>query len=490
MKKAIFGIAALVVLLAVVAIVSCNMGELPQSQQNEEPGISLNISGGSGARALTGITGENATTYYEASFKNIPASGPNTYVRTFWNWNTVGKIQLLPGNYEMILFAGRGSDKTLLGVGRVIEISDTVNGVTTTEYPNASTGIFAIKPSTTGLVIEVKPLVTDVGGSYTPANSTFKITANSADSGNDPAVYILYNEVYQGGDSVPVFHLAKGQTATAKWRFGIGPVDVDGAGEPDDTNGNYLADYSDDIFVVYGKAVVTNAGFMTAESLDNPMRLISSKYVGPVPVTPGDDVGIGTTGFTVDLEVPNKDGLSQISIEVPVVAYNSTIANPQTWWIRGGLNSVLLDVGAAPTSGIDSVSIMGGAIVVGYGVLKNIPDIIITLPGGGSPITPGTITITGLTAGAADVTALAISTSGSDYTISASAWAHVSGASSGAFPALITGNTYSLTLTIDPDTGFDFSGITASSFTFSPAADGGSVTFTASTGELYVEFTL
>ncbi|MCL1921505.1 MAG: hypothetical protein FWG50_10615 [Kiritimatiellaeota bacterium] len=374
MKKAVFGIAALIVMLAAIAIVSCNMGV--DTEPDEEPGITLNISGrGDLGRALTGPTAEAGTTFYEASFKNL--AGP-TYIRTFWNWNTVGRIQLLPGTYEMILFAGRGSDRTLLGVGRVTAITNS-DSTTTSVTPGDP---FGITPATRGLTLTLQPLVTDVGGSYIPGDSSFIVTENSVDEPtNDPIAYTLYDQVYQLGDEVPLFHLKKNSTAEVQWHFAVGSFSF-----------NDLADYANDIIVTDG-AVIHNAGFMMQDSVEQPIKLgAATKYISPDAGDPIDP----STGFVFELGVPNNDGLAQIAIEVPVVAYNNTNSNPQTWWIRGGLNNGLLDVGADPTTGTSSSSIIGGAIVVGFGELSNIPTITITpdtgwgLGTGGRTLVPAT----------------------------------------------------------------------------------------------------
>ena len=473
MKKfTFFGIAALIVLLAAVAIISCNM-DTPK--EDEEPGIVLNVGKG-GGRALTGPTAEAGTTFYEASFKNVTVPLSPTYIRTFWNWNTTGRIQLLPGTYEMILFAGRGSDRTLLGVGRVTAITNSDSSAGTIN----GDGSFVITPATRGLTLTLEPLVTDVGGSYTPEDSTFIVIANSADPGNDPVEYTKYDKVNQLGDFVPLFHLKKNDVAEVQWHFGVG--DVDG---PD----NHIADYADDIIVTAG-AVIHNAGFMVQDSVEQPIKLTAAttKYIAPASGSPIDPA----TGFELELGVPDNDGMAQVAIEVPVVAYNSTTANPQIWWIRGGLNNGLLDVGATPTNGVTSPSMIGGAIVVGFGELSNMPIITITpgtgwgLGGGTPPPTPTPIAPFALdsyviapVAGAVpDTTGF----SGTGYTATI-VWS--------TSPANFQPTTvYTATVTLTAAPLYNFSGVGVDSFTYTNSDfTVGTATNAANSGVITITFT-
>jgi len=87
-----------------------------------------------------------------------------------------------------------------------------------------------------------------------------------------------------------------------------------------------------------------------------------------VPASGIFDITINTTGIT--------DGLSQISIEVPVCAIDIANDYPGTWYIRGGLNQHELDEGIE----VNTIGSLGGAVLLGVGAIVETGFKIITTP--------------------------------------------------------------------------------------------------------------
>ncbi|MDR0457254.1 MAG: hypothetical protein LBH20_11300 [Treponema sp.] len=297
-------------------------------------------------RALTGPMDMAGTTYCEASFQN---TSTNAIVRTKWSWAGTGKITIYPGTYNVILFAGRGSDKTLLGVGRVTNVTGGVGAGAVT--PPAAVTIDA---STTALAFTVEPLLTDV---KIGTGSTFV-----TDSG-----ILTLPGTDQFGNTVPVFPIDKNTgtytPAIATWSFAVGSL----------TTSTLVGTYDTDMIIGTGGAKVKSTGFSSEESLDVP-QTVTLVYGGPA-------AGTAVTGsFTFSITPPvNKDGAVLIAIEAPVCAIDNTSATgPITWYIRGGLNNSLVDAGEAPSA--QQQGALGGAVIVAFGEVDAIPTIILETP--------------------------------------------------------------------------------------------------------------
>jgi hypothetical protein len=357
-KKVTLGI------IAVLAIVGFSMimlacGGSMSLETPETAGITLNISGEGAARALTGTSAQAATTFYEATFLfdvdsndswNPTDDTDTTIIRTVWNWNSTGKITLPAGNYKMLLMVGRDADRTLLGVGRVTTVTEADGS---TPAVNAGTGVFPITADTTALTITIAPLVTNIGGvgtwtdatTWANGTSSFKITSSAGADLEE----VYFNKLSQDGAFVPLFHLVPG-VVTATWALNLGTPGV-----------ALSADYGADIVTV-GGGEISESGIAS-----NPRRVTVGFITDPVA-----DAAIDVAGFGLNITVPavvaGAYGMSQIGITVPVAAYTSTDGNPQTWYIRGGLNSHLLDGGAGAASSGE----LGGAVAISFGDVSQI----------------------------------------------------------------------------------------------------------------------
>jgi len=78
------------------------------------------------------------------------------------------------------------------------------------------------------------------------------------------------------------------------------------------------------------------------------------------------------TRLMMDIETGGSSGLGRLSVNVPVVMYTEAVSNnrtapdnkPELWYLRGGLNNAIVDMG--PTFNQNRGS-MGGAILIGVG---------------------------------------------------------------------------------------------------------------------------
>ena len=346
---------AIAALLA-LAIVSCDNFTAPKTSKVAGDGlVSLSLGTGGTSRALNAALGKAGTTYYEASFKQVV--GADTFiVRTSWNWATVGRITLAPGTYEVILLAGRGSDKTLLGVGRVTGVDGA--GVIATPADNVT-----IAADSTELTFTVGALANLIAINATnpivlPAGMTF----TTSSIGTTASVVRMWDEY---GNAVPVFsHIKNDAGVTGTWTFSIGGV----AG-----NLGTLPGVSPDLLIAPAGGNVLSTGHSSRDSNNVPYDLPVT-WAGPAAGDP-----IGTTGFTFTFTTPGEDGAAYIAVEVPVNAFapasSPNAADPIIWYIRGGLNNGMIDAGAIPSNPTQKQGQLGGAIVIGFGNLDSLPEL-------------------------------------------------------------------------------------------------------------------
>jgi hypothetical protein len=332
MKKILFpGLAALLML----AFFSCEV------EEQSGGGVTLNVTESSGARALDGPIAEVLTSFYEAAFEKVPGG---RIIRATWNYAQKGKIQIDPGDYKVILLAGRNADKTLtlLGVGQATGIGGGGLISTYDENPLQVT----ITAATTDLYFHAYPLMNDIND--TP-NSTFKTTSTlPLDTATDTF-----------GNVIPVFMINQGVATTATWKFGMGdlpgvaffPSDpFTGVGKHGDPGYGDQIDVFGPNIRVAGAAVVSQTGFSYPTT-----PLADPKITG---LTAGVSTITGT--FNMSFTAPNAAGKVQIALNVPVVAFANS-DNPVIWNIRGGLDNGLIDAGKGPSAGA-----IGGAIVLGF----------------------------------------------------------------------------------------------------------------------------
>jgi hypothetical protein len=324
--------------LLMLAVLSCEV-------DGQNGGITLNGPEASGGRALAGPIAEATTNFYEATFKR---AGDNKIIRTTWNYAQKGRIQIEPGDYTVILLAGRsaGVDKTLLGVGQATGIGGGGSGSISTVTPLQVT----IAASTTDLYFHAYPLMNNING---VADSTFETEITTYP--------ITKYEKDTLDNDVPVFMITQGGTTKATWKFGMGAL----PGTPFDpsiptTAGAHGTPGEGDQISVFGPSILVTGTPALSDSvilLSGP-KLLDAKFTGLT-------AGIPITGtFNMNLTAPNAASMVQLSLDVPVVAIANS-DNPVIWHIRGGLNNGLIDAGVNPSSG-EKAGAIGGAIVLGF----------------------------------------------------------------------------------------------------------------------------
>jgi hypothetical protein len=331
MKKKLFtGLTAFLVL----TVFSCGINE--QNDEQSDGYITLNISEASGSRALDGPIAEALTNFYEATLQRVSDS---KIIRVTWNYAQTGRIYLEPGDYKIILMAGRsGTDKILLGVGRVTSIAGKSsdpdgNGSITPDSLQVT-----ITSATTDLYFTAYPLMNNING---VADSTFETELTP---GNYP-LPTIEDELLK--NDIPVFPINRNDTTTAEWKFGLGALP--GASE-DQIN----------VFGPYIFVTGTPTIYNDVMSVNNVMSALQKIEASFTDLTPNFSTLTGT--FNMSFKAPNDDGMVKVALNVPVVA----IANsdkPVIWHIRGGLNNGVLDAGAGAEN---KAGVAGGAILLGF----------------------------------------------------------------------------------------------------------------------------
>ena len=342
MKKAfVFGIVALLAL----AVFSCD--NIPQGEgrtsnvvgytDDGRAIVELELGTGSlsGARGLSSILAQAGADYYEVVFEDSAG-----IYRTNWREGKIGKLRVPLANYDnsgvttgtpgtgyAYIFAGRYSDRTLLGVGKITATS-------------------------AGAGSNVTAAVTSVTFEITPFEAT--VSSNVATSSFVPATFSTYpikiNEI-----EVPVFLISDAAATTATYKINsLGSLN-----EAIKANGTGTAGYnSTDI----SKPFIWDDG-------DVNVALLSSVAISTI--TADGVLPISTSGLTITV-TPNilsttppkaRPGLAKIYFDIPVYLHDKTeppnFTKPIIWNFRGGLNNKLVDMG-------NDLS-LGGAILVGIG---------------------------------------------------------------------------------------------------------------------------
>ena len=342
MKKTFFAVCAVLLALLLFscdAIVDTDSSEPVEYTADGRPLVSLTI-GTSRARALTTDLAKAGADFYEVTFFD-----GTDYYRASWDFTKTGRIKIPAGTYatsgEAVLFVGSRDDKTLLAVGIITTPGDGV-----------------ITPAMNSITFTLAALTTDVKAD--PA-STFKITADK-----DVTTYPLtaaysstnFPKARLDGKVIPMFVVPKDDSSiTATFSIGAGGGDF-----TDYSDGMYILPVTAPAKNVYSKGISSMAG-------DAPVEVTASfATLAAGDNFPADGV------IDLDITTPDEDGLSRIAIELPVCAIATDadpglVANPITWYIRGGLQNGLFDEGAAKKS-------IGGAILLGIGAVTSY-DIVI-----------------------------------------------------------------------------------------------------------------
>jgi len=355
MKKTI--LAALAVLLAIVAVTcdsAANAEKEPlQYTEDGRPLVQLTINAPKMNRALTADLAKGLVDYYEVAFQDLSVA--SKVYRTSWNYTRTGRIAVPAGDYDdatkAVLFAGRYNDKTLFAVG---VITSTTVGATNT----AGT---VISPTTTAVTFTLSPLLNDISTVSTgAASSSFLITGPTASvpDGHDyssSALTVIPSVQLSGTKSYPIFYLppagytntgTAGEDITATYKVNCGTS----------SNTNYAG-----VIVAATNAPILSAGY-SDDHTEDLFTAITGKVTNPVLNDPVPATGVFE--LLLDISATPKNGLSRLSIDVPVCAINTQYNYPGVWHIRGGSNQVVLDEGKAAEAPI------GGAILLAVGPVK------------------------------------------------------------------------------------------------------------------------
>jgi len=317
------------------------------------------------ARTLHKLVAEAASDFYEVIFVNTitpnGGSAATEVYRTSWAEGTVARLRVPAGptlynntgtavnasgtavvagddayvGYAYI-FAGRGSDKTLLGVGTLTQV---LKGAT----PEA--GLFITTDSTKVnfdiIALETDIIPTGLPGPITPG--TFNISTYS------PSAFDTVKSIQIDGNEYPVYQIT--DAANTIVTFGIsntgptaiptGAIVVAGAAE-----GKSLP------FVWPAGAKLTKLDGVDVgknESASNTAFAATDPLTFPIGLTLKPELG--------------SVGLCLVYFEIPVYLFNNTIPGPGngkeavTWYFRGGLQNRGIDLG------YDLMSLGGGILI-------------------------------------------------------------------------------------------------------------------------------
>jgi len=320
MKKAFF--AGFVVLLA-LALITCDV--FPPSDKGPKlvkvdglDGVELSIEIGRSGRALTGPNAEIYTDFYEVTFK-----GPNDKIyRATWRAGQKGRIAVpfgdytgtdpsTPGTPAAIIFAGKYSDHTLLGVGKLTSVNS-IAGAT-------------INSQTTSVTFTLEPLENEIKES----GGTFEVTTSGAATPNDVKIKSDGRTI-----TIPLFPVVKDDDNTAMWSITC----------PND----------DGVFIL-DEGTLDSVGILT----DAPIAGFKVSTIAGAVTPDSNTINAASGEFILAFHVPDKEGLSSLFIDIPVCALEPDPDTfPEIWHIRGGLKNYDFDEGSTENS-------LGGAILIG-----------------------------------------------------------------------------------------------------------------------------
>lgn len=364
MKKAFLVVTA--VLLALV-VVSCDNfvkpadGEKPQVYYDKDGRASIDLTVGlnvGNARALHDTLAQAGSDFFEVIF----VSSTGRVSRTNWRDGLkVAKLRIDLGatpatgiDYDnsgsagkgyAYIFAGRYSDKTLLGVGKISRV----------EQSDGSDNGTVIDTDSMKVYFEVTALESDVNV-YLPTSAPGTPKSFAIDPPADFSVTDLYI------DEIPftVYQIKVNATTNATFNLtNITNIQTLGLDDAIMVAGAFAGGY---------KPYIAPEDDIKPVGLDNFTATVTagSKLAWPIPlaITAGPD------------EYNGEPGLCLIYIDIPVYLYNNlaiTNANfvaglpPVTWHFKGGLNNKMLDMGHNDMS-------LGGAIVICVGDLDGGPN--------------------------------------------------------------------------------------------------------------------
>jgi len=293
--------------------------------------------------------------------------------------------------------AGRNADKTLLGVGAptdVREKGDPSGSLGSGTFDSDALTV-TITTSTTDIIFTVFPLVNNITGEGINASGSTDASTTSTfktELQDGTESYPLPSAKDEIGNTIPIFIIHKSSPAavatTATWRFGIRELLIPDAGAPPANistpeDGDLIDIFKAYIHIASATSNVApqlfQTGFSAVDSYDIPQLLEDKDWVSGVNA--GDPIS-GTFEITVTAPVEG-DGIVQLALAVPVVAFSDDVGdNPVIWYIRGGLNNGSLDAGIGNNGAGGGLQakpgMLGGAILLGFGNLSAFPIVTLT----------------------------------------------------------------------------------------------------------------
>ena len=365
MKKTIFASFAVLLLLSLL-VVTCDVFSSPPDTEDDLPWftedgrpmahltVKLADSYGAG-RALFLDQAKNNTDAYEVAF--LDSSGA-IHRKYFTGVSTTMAVPIddYPGSSRAVVFAGRGSDTTLLGIGNISEIGYSSGNVS---------GATEITATTNSVTFRLVALTNNVKKG---SESTFHIlgpTGYSTETGTN---------IEDSGEGYPIFAIP-----------GTSHSNVADSTRPSfDTTNNIVGQFE---FLCgtdnanYGGVKLHGDWFVGSSAFTGGGRLGTSSGLFTEARSPESSALMPSSGkfyFNIHSSSVSSDGFSTLYIDVPVSAiqYNpSDTTNSKVWHIKGGLNNTAVDYGKTSNS-------TGGAVVLKVGNPLN--PITIHVPGSSS----------------------------------------------------------------------------------------------------------
>jgi hypothetical protein len=268
-----------------------------------------------------------------------------TKVEDFWDLR--GDTSPYPNGSLAIMFLGKKSGKTLLGVGKLVDSDG--DGSLTTISINTTSITFEVEAIETGLRIFTE---NDAAAGIKVSSFDFASPGHTALAADNS-----YRTVLPDGKNYPIYRLNPNNTATdttqgATYTFGGGVDNFADAIRYKDI-AKILVQKRAPRFRVsggYREPILTTEPSINV-ALNGYSAAINEKFVPTVPIL-----------FTIP---PHVSGIISFYIEIPVYALlsddstNGKLA-PETWWLRTGLGGELYSL----DDGVGS----GGCVFMGVGV--------------------------------------------------------------------------------------------------------------------------
>ena len=347
-KTLLLGIIALFAL----AIFSCDQFAIPQIPNNivgytadGRAIVELEINPAGAGRALHATLAQAGSDFYEVLFYDEDG---DEYYRTSWREGRTARIRLPLGNYSGAtaadswgyIFAGRAEDMMLLAVGRMTHVNEVVGTTITTASTSVSFTVNALQTNVNKYPTTPTPPVGETA-------STFQTTP------------FRVEEIKVGERDIPVFMLNAATSTPANF-------DITG---PSTALLSQIIRQGDPTFPTKPYAWPGST-----EDLPIALNSVALTTSGAVGAPVGFPFGVSITTLG-NINAGGKGGLCLLSFEFPVYLSSdedsATGEAAKTWYLKGGLNNTILDIGHEYMGMGGSVLIGSGNVLGGSGLVIN-----------------------------------------------------------------------------------------------------------------------